>query len=70
MDGGGTALPLSAVVPGQGAPRAAGTAQPRSLPHQPGKGRRVVSSERGRVPSGKFGEHSIRAATGFELGCG
>ena len=56
---------------GAGAPRAAGTAQLRSLPHQPGKGRWVVSSGRGRVPSGKFGAmHSIRATTGFELRCG
>ena len=39
MDGDGTALPLLSAVTGAGARRAAGAAQPRSLPHQPGKGR-------------------------------
>jgi hypothetical protein len=39
LDGGGTVPLLSAVVPGgRGAPRAAGTAQLRSLPQQPGNG--------------------------------
>jgi hypothetical protein len=70
MTASGTALPqLSAVVPGQGARRAAGTAQLRSLPQQPGKGRRVMSSERGKGSPSKFGEHSVRAAAGIELGC-
>ena len=41
-----------------------------TFPHQPGKGRWVVSSERGRVPSGKFGGIQSGRPSGSSSGAG